>query len=138
MSADVTAWERLMDELVSLTDDYQPGMVLAPGSGSEGDDPAGADYVNLGKVAFVLNEALDAAVTRGIDRDAVIEQVAHRAQCDPQEAEDALSGQDKCPTQLVMQAWADALAIDATVVFDAAIKDGCRFEGYAPPPPPGM
>lgn len=131
------SWEHLMDELLALTDNYQPGTVMAPGSGSTGDDPAGINYVDLGKVAFVLNEGLDAAVTRGVDRDGIIAAVAHSAQCDPQEVEDALSGKEKCPTQLLMQAWADALAIDAGVVFDAAIKDGCKFNGYEPPGPPG-
>ena len=65
-------WERLMANTIQAHleehADYQPGGVQAPGVGTEGDDPLGIHYADLGPLAYVLNEAMDSAVNRGADR----------------------------------------------------------------------
>jgi hypothetical protein len=145
---DPAAWEKLMHRVVE--GDYKPGNSLAPGpgtapgSGTEGDSPLGLKYVNMGPLALVLNEAVDATVTRGADRDALLALIAQTSADDDhdavQDVTDTLSGALKCPDPNLMAAFATALAIDLDVILDAAERGGCTGTATGLPPgtPPGF
>lgn len=136
MKLERDTWEHMMAGLQAEAEraDFVPGPSLAPGSGTEGDDPMGVRYVNLGPVAFVLNEALQSALLRGADRNALVTRIAQAAQVAPAEVTNVLSGKTRCPTRDLMAAFATVLAIDASVVYDAAVKGGCPLVEGAPPP----
>lgn len=118
-------------------DDYQPGAVMAPGSGTTGDDPLGLHYADLGPLAFILNEAMDSAVKRGIDRETLLEGIAQVAGPDisPADAEDVLTDNVQCPPPELLQAFASELAIDVEIIFDAGRRGGCTCYGVDMTPP---
>lgn len=121
------------------TSDYQPGVNQAPGSGSEGDDPLGLRYANLGPLAFVLNEAMDSAVISGADKDSLVEQIAQMAGEGFSESDviEVLSDKQPCPPAYLLQAFANTLNIDLSIILDAAEKGGCKNLGPIPTVPPG-
>jgi hypothetical protein len=136
---DTASWQSLMDTVVEQAllagaevDNYTPGNALAPGSGTEGDDPLGLHYADLGHLAFVLNEAVDAAVTRGADRDQLIAEVARNSGegVTPADCEKVLSGDTLCPPQGVLAAFSQQTAISLEIIIDAARRGGCQ--GYGP------
>jgi hypothetical protein len=139
----VKAWERMMAETITAHEDadYVPGNVGAPGSGNEGADPLGLHYADLGPLAFVLNEAMDAAVNTGTDRDVLLEQIAQAAGegISARDAEDVLTDNEHCPPIELLEAFATVLAIDATLLTDASVKGGCTNIGSrSTGPPPGF
>ena len=134
MTLTVASWQLLMDRLVA---DYIPGAGQAPGSGTEGDDPLGLRYADLGPLAFVLNEALDSAVNRGADRDSIIEQVAQAAgdEFGLDEVEAVLSDENRDPDPTLLQAFANVFNIDMGIIVDAAQRGGAKKLGPATYPP---
>ena len=138
---DVESWERLMAETIeahSEQADYIPGVNQAPGSGTEGDDPLGLHYADLGPLAFVLNEAMDSIVNRGADREALLEQIAQAGQCQPSDAEAVLTDDVHCPPVELLRAFSAVLSIDLDIMIDAAQKGGCTNLGPTPTVPPGF
>jgi hypothetical protein len=133
----VEAWEELMAQ--TMTADYVPGAVMAPGPGDEGADPLGIHYADLGPLAFVLNEAMDSAVNRGVDRDQVLETIATTTGggCTASDVESVLGDDLACPPLSLLQAFATCLSIDLDVIIDAAEKGGCKGYGPIPSTPPG-
>lgn len=134
------AWELLMAETVSAARegaDYQPGAVLAPGSGTTGDDPLGLHYADLGPLAFILNEAMDSAVNRGIDRESLLEGIAQVAGegITAADADDVLTDNVQCPPAGLLQAFASELAIDMEIIYDAGRRGGCTCYGTDLSPP---
>lgn len=120
------------------TADYAPGQVLPPGSGTEGDDPNGLRYSDLGPLAFVLCEALDGVVHNGIDRGAVIDAIAENAEgATSADVEAVLAGDTPCPSAELLGSFASNLAIDLDIVLDAAQRGGCKDYGRIPNTPPG-
>jgi hypothetical protein len=126
-------WQQLMDRVVAAA----PGGYLAPGAGTTGGDPLGLKYANLGPVALVLNEGVDATVDAGADRDELLNSVADDAGDDisRDDVDAALSGDERCPDPALIQSFASWLAIDAEGIMDAAVKGGCKNYGAATPPP---
>lgn len=118
---------------------YTPGQVLPPGSGTEGDDPNGLRYSDLGPLAFVLCEALDSAVIRGIDRDTLIANIAEGAEkCSAADVEAVLAGETLCPEYDVLSSFGEQLAIDVGTILDAAQRGGCKqVYPQGPTDPPG-
>lgn len=136
----VEAWELLMAETVKAATvfaDYQPGAVLAPGSGTTGDDPLGLHYADLGPLAFILNEAMDSAINQGIDRESLLEGIAQVAGdgITAADADDVLTDNVQCPPPALLQAFATELAIDAEIIFDAGRRGGCKIYGPDMSPP---
>ena len=120
-------------------DDYSPGGNLAPGVGTEGDDPLGIHYADLGPLALVLNEAVDSATNRGADRDDIIEQI-NNATSDEVTGHDAaavLAGDELCPAVEILEAFSSVLSIDVEVIVDAAKRGGCTQYGPMSSTPPG-
>lgn len=116
--------------------DYQPGAVMAPGSGTTGDDPLGLHYADLGPLAFILNEAMDSAINRGIDRESLLEAVAQGDDgSTASDAEDVLSDDVQCPPPGLLQAFATVLAIDVEIIYDAGRRGGCTCYGENSSPP---
>jgi hypothetical protein len=138
---DVSQWEQLMAETIEAhlqeQADYIPGVNQAPGSGTEGDDPLGLHYADLGPLAFVLNEAMDSTVNRGADRQALMEQIAQVAQANVNDVEAVLTDDMRCPPMNLIQAFATVLSIDSDIIVDAAQKGGCSNLGPIPTVPPG-
>lgn len=135
---DTTTWNELMSRIVA---NYDPGAVLPPGSGTEGDDPNGLRYSDLGPLAFVLCEGVDSAVTRGVDRDSLIGLIAQSiAGAEPiseADVEAVLAGENLCPPVELLSAFSQALAIDLDIIFDAAQRGGCKQYSEAPGTTPG-
>jgi hypothetical protein len=135
-------WERLMAETIQAHQeqaDYTPGEGLAPGVGTEGDDPLGIHYADLGPLALVLNEAVDSATNRGADRDAIIEQI-NNVTSDEVSGHDAaavLAGDELCPAMEILEAFSTVLSIDIEVITDAAKRGGCTNYGPISNEPPG-
>lgn len=128
--------DRVVSEAAGETANFAPGQVLPPGSGTEGDDPNALRYSDLGPLAFVLCEALDGAVTRGIDRGAIIDEIAQGAESSTSvEVEAVLSGDALCPDLDLLASFATELAIDLEIILDAAQRGGCKQ--YAGGPGPG-
>lgn len=138
---DTTSWTELMERVVreaAESANYAPGTVLPPGSGTEGDDPNGLRYADLGPLAFVLCEALDGAVTRGIDRGALIDVIAQGAEgASAADVEDVLSGDALCPPSDLLGSFAEQLAIDLGIIMDAAQRGGCKQYSMGPNTTPG-
>lgn len=131
-------WERLMGEIVEQAREVDGSFGdLPPGAGTEGDDPLGLRYINLGPLAFVLNEAVDALITRGADRDSVVEAVAQAAGEGVDEAtvEAVLSGENKCPGYPVLAAFGSVTTVDLEIILDAAKRGGCKDIGPTTVPP---
>lgn len=140
MTIDPTVWEQLMAQVTEQAD-YVPGGLMVPGGGSEGDDPAGEELVDLGPLAFVVNEGLRSAIIRGVDKDALLNEIV--LQCEGATMEDVeavLDGSEICPDPELIQAFADSLSLDASILVDAARRGGCDRYGYStsPAPPPGF
>lgn len=143
---DADSWQALMDRVVDQErGDYQPGNVkapgpsVAPGSGTEGDDPRGLKYVSMGPLALVLNEAVDATVNRGADHDSLLEDIAQSGG-DSVSMEDVaavLAGEVKCPTAELLAAFSNAVSIDLDTILDAAQRGGCT-DVYPGQPSPGV
>lgn len=132
---DAEGWSQLMDR---VTGNYDPGQVLPPGSGTEGDDPNGLRYADLGPLAFVLCEGVDSAVTRGIDRDTLIEVIAQGASdASVADVEAVLDGDTVCPPADLLSAFSQALAIDLDIILDAAQRGGCKQFQESPGTTPG-
>ena len=132
-------WETLMAHTLRAygeSADYVPGQLAAPGTGSEGDDPIGVRYANFGPLAFVLNEAVDATITRGADRSALLDQIVESAgeEITLQDVQDVLSDKMKCPDVALLTAFGTCLSIDTSIILDAAKKGGCKNYGYPMPP----
>jgi hypothetical protein len=134
---DTTTWQDLMDRVVAQV--TGPAGGTAPGAGTTGADPLGIRYINMGPLALVLNEAVDATINAGSDRDVLLDQIADtgdetvtRADVDA-----ALDGSEHCPSIQLIQSFADALAIDAQVILDAAERGGCTNYGGVGDTPPG-
>ena len=117
--------------------DYSPGGNLAPGQGTEGDDPLGIHYADLGPLALVLNEALDSATNRGADPDDILDQIAEAGGdgVSANDAQDVLGGDVLCPTMELLQGFSSVLAIDIEVIVDAAQRGGCTNYGQRTLPP---
>lgn len=134
-------WEHLMDQVVdeALLADYTPGQNTAPGDGSEGGDPTGIQYEELGPLAFVLNEAVDSVVLRGADRDGLHNSISQAAgdQFSVEDVKDVLAGDVRCPDLSLLQAFGQVTSIDIDIIIDAAQRGGC--DGYfgQPTEPPG-
>lgn len=134
---DTETWNSLMDSVVAEHANYAPGTVMPPGPGTEGGDPMGLEYIGMGPLAFVLNEAVDAACNSGGDRDALLDSVADAAGDDFSRAEvDAiLAGEQKCPEPALLSALCSAVAIDMDIAIDAAQRGGCKNYGASTIPP---
>lgn len=124
--------------LAEYEEAYDPSSVMTPpGSGTEGDDPAGVNYAKLGPLAFVLCEALQSAILRGADRDALIERIVETSDASIEDVDAILTGKELCPSEQLIMAFGTVLSIDATIIVDAAIKGGCTKlrTTYSPVPP---
>jgi hypothetical protein len=140
MTLQPAAWKALMDKVVEEAGgevaNFSPGNVLPPGTGTEGDDPNGLRYVDFGPLAFVLLEALDAAVNTGADRAALLGEIAGGGLVADVEA--VLAGEVKCPPYDLLQSFATQLSIDLETILDAAKRGGCTgSSGYAGAPSDG-
>lgn len=144
---DPQTWSGLMDRVVGQTPehaDYKPGNVMAPGagtapgSGTEGDSPLGLQYVNMGPLALVLNEALDATVNRGADRDSLLASIAQQGGEEVSVADvvAVLAGDTRCPDPALLAGFADAVSVDLGTIIDAATRGGCT-DAYPGQPTPG-
>jgi hypothetical protein len=160
--ADIEArtWERLMSMVtgveVAEVADYTPGHGVPPGgvpagphappgSGTEGADPLGLQWVNRGHLGLVLTEAFESAVTRGgqqpgSDREALIQVILDAVgegeeQFTAADVEDALDGTVQCPDPKLLAAFASTLAIDESILIDAGQRNGCGQYGI---PSPGV
>jgi hypothetical protein len=129
-------WQRLMDTVMG---DYTPGNVMAPGNGSEGDDPLAVNYADLGPLGLVLNEALDATVNRGADRDELIAVIAQGAGdgISVDDVNAVLGGKQLCPELALLQAFSTVFCIDLDVILDAGTRGGCTQYAAPGSPPPG-
>lgn len=139
--SDVQEWQRLMDETVDAAREeaFNPGVNQAPGGGTEGDDPLGLHYADLGPLAFVLNEAVDSSCVSGADRESLYEQIAQEAGegVSVQDVEDVLTDNVQCPELPLVMAFSQVLSIDASIIIDASQKGGCTNLGVTPDVPPG-
>jgi hypothetical protein len=143
MSMDTEIWTALMDKIVEQAN-YSPGTNLAPGSGpdgdgtgpgTEGDSPLGIDYIDRGPLALVLNESIDATVTRGADRNLLLQAIADGADgFDLDDVNAVLSGKNRAPDVTLLQAFSTACAVDEEVIIDAAIRGGAKNLGVGLPP----
>lgn len=119
--------------------DYNPGQVMAPGSGSgtEGDSPAAIRYAALGPLALVLNEAVDAFVNAGADRDTLMEAIAQAGgeEVNREEVDEVLAGEEKDPSLDLLRAFSQAVSIDLDILLDAAKRGGAKSLGPFLPPP---
>ena len=132
------SWENLMERVVAEErGDYLPGDVGAPGSGTEGDDPLGLKYADYGPLAYVLCEAMDSAVTRGMDRPTLLEQIAQSAGegVSVEDVTAVLTDENREPAMELLSAFANTLDIDAGILLDAAQRGGAKNLGPISTPP---
>lgn len=108
----------------------------APG-GRVDPDPLGIYYINLGPLAYLLNEAVEGRVDRGADRDELLDDVAEQTGPDvtAHDAEAVLNGDELCPPQELLSAFATVLSLSADTLVDAAKRGGCTNYGPATLPP---
>lgn len=132
---DTATWQNLMDRLVA---DYQPTYQLATVPGPS-NDPLGLEHPDRGHLATIMNQAVDALVGRGTDRDHLLDTVATQAGPDFSRADvDAiLTGTQRCPDVALLQAFCAALSIDPRTALDAALRGGCTNYGASTATPPG-
>jgi hypothetical protein len=99
----------------------------------------GIHYVNLGPLAYMLNEALNGLVSRVADRDDVLNDVADATGADNEQsahdAEAVLNGDELCPATELLSAFAQVLSLSADTLIDAAKRGGCTNYGGSSLPP---